>query len=154
MIKRRPSRKLGEEYLVFIDEQMAQNDQLIARHLRGKLEDCWPDLHHVSLSIIKRTQRQLGFGHYLPKVLPACSPSYKEKRVLWCHECLRKRDKFDNVIWTDECSVQLDSHACLCLKKKKEPCKLKAHPKHPAELHIWGGISQRGAMSKVIFSGS
>ena len=153
MPRSRPSRKLGEEHLVFIDEQMAQNDELTARHLRDILEDRWPDLHRVSLSTIKRARRQLGWVATRPKYCQLVRQANREKRVLWCRECLRKKDKFDNVIWIDECSVQLDSHTRLCFRRKKEPHKLKARPKHPAKLHIWGGISQRGATSIVIFSG-
>lgn len=54
----------------------------------------------------------------------------------------------------DECTVQLDHHGRLCFWKEKEPRGLKQRPKHPAKIHIWGGISTRGATRIVMFSGT
>lgn len=53
----------------------------------------------------------------------------------------------------DECTVQLDHHGRLCFRKEKEPRALKQRPKHPAKVHIWGGISTRGATKIIMFSG-
>ena len=57
------------------------------------------------------------------------------------------------MIFSDECTIQLEHHGCLCFRKKKQPRKLKPRPKHPAKLHIWGAISSRGAASVVMFTG-
>ena len=62
-------------------------------------------------------------------------------------------DQFDNVIFTDECSVQLDRHGRVCFRKENEPRKMKPRPKHPLKVHIWGGISKKGATPLVIFKG-
>ena len=60
---------------------------------------------------------------------------------------------FDNV-FMDECTVQLDLHSRLCIRKQRQPHALKQRPKHPAKVHIWGGISVRGATRIVIFTGN
>lgn len=65
-----------------------------------------------------------------------------EKSLLWCQEQLANKEEFDNVIWTDECSVQIDAHGHLGFPKVKQPRKLKPGPKHLAKFQIWGGISK------------
>ena len=53
----------------------------------------------------------------------------------------------DDVIWTDECSVQLESHHKTAYYEQGEPFRMVSRPKHP---HVWAGISARGATSVVI----
>ena len=55
-------------------------------------------------------------------------------------------------MFTNECTVQLDSHGRLCFRKKNEARALKQRPKHPIKIHVWGGISARGATKIVMFS--
>ena len=74
------------------------------------------------------------------------------KHLEWCEAMLKSNEKFDNVIWFDECTVQLNHHSRLCFRRKKEPRKLKPRPKHAAKVHIWDGISPRGATQVVIFT--
>ena len=56
-------------------------------------------------------------------------------------------------IWTDECSVQLESHRKITYRKEGQPMKMISQPKHPPKVHVWGGISARGATALVIFTG-
>ena len=37
-----------------------------------------------------------------------------EKRLSWCKQQISAKETFDNVIFTDGCSVQLDNHGRLC----------------------------------------
>ena len=60
---------------------------------------------------------------------------------------------FKNVIFSDESTVQLESHRRVSFHKTGQPAKLKMKAKHPVKVHIWGGISKRGATKLVIFSG-
>ena len=74
----------------------------------------------------------------------------KVKRSLWCQQQLVNCENFSDVIWTDECSVIID-------RKRKSyrrvgyPSRLKPKPKHPLKVHIWGGISMKGATKLVMF---
>ena len=56
----------------------------------------------------------------------------------------------DDVIWTDECSVQLESHRKTMYHKQGEPSRMVSRPKHRPKVHLWAGISARGATSVVI----
>ena len=72
----------------------------------------------------------------------------KQKRLDWVQKHLR--DNFQNVIWTDEASIQLETHHKRCYRKKGETPKPKPRPKHPVKVHVWGGISM---LPLVIFTG-
>ena len=145
-------RKLSTEQYRFLDEAMTENDELTARKLRAMLEARWPETV-VSLPTIKRARKDLGWVATRPKYSQLVREANKEKRLEWCRKQLAAQEKFQNVVFTDESSVQLDSHARLCFRKKKQPRRLKPRPKHPVKVHIWGGISTRGATPLVIFTG-
>lgn len=61
---------------------------------------------------------------------------------------------FSDVIWTDESSIQLEFHRKIMYQKKGQPIRLAARAKHPPKIHVWGGISSRGATPIVIFTGT
>ena len=63
-------------------------------------------------------------------------------------------DNFDDAIFSDETTVQLDTHRHRCYRKEGEKPRLKPRPKHPTKVHIWGGISKRGATAVCIFEGT
>ena len=64
----------------------------------------------------------------------------KAKRLEWCEQQLENEEDFSDVIFTDECTVQLDHHSRTCFRKKGEKRALKPRAKHPAKVHIWGGF--------------
>ena len=66
---------------------------------------------------------------------------------------IEDQEQFENVIFSDECSVMLETHRKKCYRRRGDPRKLKPRPKHPIKVHVWGGISMRGATRVVIFSG-
>ena len=76
----------------------------------------------------------------------------KRKRLIWCWEMIRIEEKFQNVIFTDESTVQLEHHSRLCFRKHLQPHHLKQHAKHPVKIHIWG-ISKKGATRMIMFLG-
>ena len=136
--------KLSSEQIKFIDNTMAENDELMGRQMRELLHEKWPNLD-VTISTIKRAR---------PKYCLLVRAVNMEKKLSWCKQQISAKETFDNVIFTDECSVQLDNHGRLCFRKKNEPRKLKPKPKHPIKVHVWGGISRKGATSIVIFTGT
>ena len=116
------------------------------------LKERYPTLD-VSLSTVRRARRELGWISTTPKYCQMVQEANKEKRLKWCEDQITQQEQFDDVIFTDECSVQLDFHRRKCYRKKEQPRKLKQRPKHPPKVHIWGGISKRGATPIVIFTG-
>ena len=73
--------------------------------------------------------------------------------MIWCKEQQRVHEQFDNVLFTDESTIQLDQHSRLCFRRRLQPRILKQRAKHPIKVHVWGGISKRGATNVIIFSG-
>ena len=149
----RPPRKLSDDHYALIDQLLTENDELTTRLLLHKLKEQDPDLN-VSLSTVKRARRDLGWVSTTPRYCQMVREANKEKRLKWCEDQIANSEKFDDVIFTDECSVQLDVHRRKCYRKKSQPRKLKMRPKHPPKIHVWGGISKQGATPIVLFSGT
>ena len=75
----------------------------------------------------------------------------KWKRLLWCKQQTVNGENFDEVVWSDECSVLIERKRKTC-RRIGQPRKLKPKPKHPLKVHLWGAISKKGAAPLVIFT--
>lgn len=63
-------------------------------------------------------------------------------------------NQFENAIFTDEVSVQIETHRRRCYRKKGQKPRNKPRPKHSLKVHVWAGISKQGATSICIFTGT
>ena len=131
-----------------MEDRQRNDDELTARRLRTLLIQRYPHLK-ISLSMMKRWRKQNGWICTRPHYCQLIRDQNKVKRKEWCQRQLGRGETFDDVIFTDECTVQLNHHG----RKENEPRALKQRPKHPAKIHIWGGISKRGATCIVMFNG-
>uniref|UniRef100_A0A1X7SXC3 Tc1-like transposase DDE domain-containing protein n=1 Tax=Amphimedon queenslandica TaxID=400682 RepID=A0A1X7SXC3_AMPQE len=79
----------------------------------------------------------------------------KEKRHCWAQDHLDDavNNGFENVLWTDESSIMLESHRRFCCRKRGTAPKPKPRAKHPVKVHVWAGISCKGKTPIVIFEG-
>ena len=59
----------------------------------------------------------------------------------------------DVIIWSDETTVQLESHRCRSYRKEGEKPRPKPRAKHPVKVHVWAGISKKGPTGVCIFEG-
>ena len=75
----------------------------------------------------------------------------REKRLQFAMTSLH--DNCD-AIFSNETTVQLETHHHRCYRKAGEKPQLKACPKYPMEVHVWGGISKKGATAVCIFEGT
>ena len=82
---------------------------------------------------------------------PMISDNNKTKRVDFARMCLETNNDFSNVIWTDESSVQLRQHSQTMRVKVWKEKTLKPQAKHTIKVHVWAGISMRGANTMCIF---
>ena len=133
---------------------MAEKTDLTSRQLYSACKVSYPTVE-ASLSTIKRTRRYLGWTAKRTRYCQLISEVNKEiKRVELCLDRVIAGDlDLDDVIWTDECSVQLKSHRETMYYKQGEPSRIVSRPKHPPKVHVWADISARGATSVVIFTG-
>ena len=56
-------------------------------------------------------------------------------------------------MWSDETSVQLETHRRFCCRKFRQKPRYKPRPKHPVKVHVWAGISWNGRTDICIFTG-
>ena len=134
----RPPRKLSDDCYVLIDNLLSENNELTTRMLLLRLKENDPQLD-VSLSTVKRTRQELGWISTTSRYCQLIRVANKEKRLKWSEEQIANKEKLDDVIFTDECSVQPDVHRKKCYRKK-QPRKLKPRPKYPPKTRVWGGI--------------
>ena len=152
LAKTRKSKLVMKEMMNAIEQSLKNDDELTARKLRTKLAGDFPNLPNISLAKIKRCRKELGWVCTHPHYRQLIREANKEKRREWCKIQLDNKERLENEVFTDECTVQLDHHGRLCFCKQKQPRVLKQHPMHLAKVHIWGGISIRRATRLVMFT--
>ena len=72
------------------------------------------------------------------------SDKNKPKRSKFAQMCLDTKDTFENVIWTDESSVQLTRHSQTMRVKIRKERVLKPAAKHGVKVHVWLVSSKEG----------
>lgn len=141
--------KLSPAIQQIIERTMQEDDETTATQLQSRLA-----AHHVyvSLATILRSRQQLGWVYRGSAYCQLIRTVNKQKRLDWARANIH--DDFDNVIWSDESSIQLDTHRRYCCRKEGEAPRPKPRPKHPTKVHVWAGISKKGATGICIFEGT
>ena len=151
--RRAKPKKLSEEMTTLMDNMLRNNDEMTSRQIRSRLVEEFQSLNRVSLSTVKRARQVKGWVCTRPHYCQLIREVNKVKRKEWCQQKIEMKEEFEDVIFTDECTVQLDHHGRLCFRKESQPRRLKQRPKHPSKIHIWVGISVRGATRIIMFTG-
>jgi len=108
----------------FIDEAMEADCDLTSRQLHSMVVKEYPDLS-VSVSTIQRARRALGWNSKRARYCAMISDINKEKRMTWCLDHVAEGDlELSDVIWTDESSIQLESHCKTVYQKWGQPIQL------------------------------
>ena len=144
----RPS-KLTPQVLQSIENRMQQDDETTGQELVSFLQR--EENVSVSVRTARRGRKQLGWTSRGTAYCQLIRQGNRVKRLEWAQENLNAN--FENVIWTDETTVQLESHRRFCCKKKGQKPRYKPRPKHPCKVHVWAGISWEGATEVCIFEG-
>ncbi len=111
----RPS-KATEEIKAFVEAQMRIDDETTAYQLHNLLKNRGFD---ISMRTILRCRTALGWTFRGSSYCQLIRVANKEKRLAWAQQHLT--DTFETVVWTDECTVQLESHHRFCCRKRGEP---------------------------------
>lgn len=143
----RPS-KINSVVLGLVEQQMRADDETTAVQLCEILTR-----HGIQLSLrtILRSRDNLGWTFRGSAYCQLIRDANKIKRLDWAHQY--SSDNFEDVIWSDEASVQLETHRRHCYRKVGEPPVPKPRAKHPVKVHVWAGISAQGATDICIFNG-
>lgn len=156
MIKRKPGSgrptKITEEVLKIVEDSTLENDDTTAVQLHVILsEKCV----YLSFKTILRSRAQLRWTFRGSTYCQLIRNINKEKRLACARKYVHVDDttnsRFENAIWNDETSIQVESHISVCCWKVCHHPKPKPRPKHPVKGHIWSGISWYGRTSAVIF---
>lgn len=118
----RPS-KLSGEVKRIVEGTMRENDETTVKEARAKLREAG---HDLSLSTTLRCRRELGWTVRGSAYCQMIREPNKAKRLTWATENLREAETgFLDVIFTNETSIQMESHRRFCCRKKGEALKNK-----------------------------
>lgn len=131
-----------------VEQRMRQDDETTATQLHELLVS---NGISISLRTVLRCREQLGWTFRGSAYCQLIREANKTKRLEWALQY--RTDDFTNVIFSDEASVQIETHRLRCYRKKGERPKPKPRPKHPVKVHVWAGISMQGATAIYIFTG-
>lgn len=140
--------KLSPAIQNLIELTMQTDDETTATQLQAMLAS---RSVYVSLATIVRNRISLGWTYRGSAYCQLIRQQNKEKRLNWARTYLH--DNFDNVIWTDETTVQLETHKRYCYRKEGSKPRPKPRAKHPVKVHVWAGISKQGATEVCVFEG-
>lgn len=140
--------KLSADIQKLIEDTMQSDDETTATQLQAILAD---RRVYVSLATIVRNRSQLGWIYRGSAYCQLIRNANKISRLQWAQQ--NRHDSFDNVIWSDETTVQLENHRRFCYRKEGEKPRTKPRPKHPIKVHVWAGISKKGPSAVCIFEG-
>ena len=140
--------KLSPAVQELIEDAMRKDDETTATQLQALLAS---QSIYMSLATIVRSRLELGWTYRGSAYCQLIRQANKQKRCDWAQTYLH--DDFENVIWTDETTVQLEAHRRYCYRKDGEKPLPKPQAKHPVKVHVWAGISKKGATKICIFDG-
>ena len=133
-----------------VEKVLSENPQQSATDVHKILKS---DGYTLSLSTTKRVISAVGYTSASPRYGQLVRDTNKEKRIRFCQTLITSNDTLSDIIFTDECSVQLHQNKQVMYRCKDSPRETIPKPKHPLKVHVWGGISRRGKSKLVIFEG-
>lgn len=120
----RPS-KVTTDVLAIVDEKMKEDDETTAHQLHKLPNERG---HQISISTIMRCRKELGWtfrgSAYCQMIREENKMKHKEWALQYLSEALADNG-FKNVIWTDESSIQIETHKRYCYRQKDCPPKRK-----------------------------
>lgn len=140
--------KLTNDVLDVIERTMQHDDEATLKEIAVILASRG---YKMSLRTVLKGRRSLGWTTRGAAYCQLIRELNKAKRVVWAREHIN--DDFPDVVWSDETTVQLETHRRFCCRKKGQKPRYKPRPKHPIKLHVWAGISCEGATKLCIFEG-
>ena len=115
--------KVTAEVKAIVEEQMKKDDETTASQLHALLNARG---HYLSFRTILRCRSALGWTFRGSAYCQMIREPNKLKRLDWAKLHLHEAETgFKDVLWTDECTVQLESHRRFCCRKRGEPPKNK-----------------------------
>ena len=110
--------KVTAEVRAYVEEAMRKDDETTAKELQYQLSTRG---YHLSKNTILRCRTSLGWTFRGASYCQMIREANKEKRLRWAQTYVTEAsDGFLDVVWTDECTVQLETHRRFCCRKQGE----------------------------------
>ena len=129
-----------------IETAVQEDDETTAREISVRLQQL--HISHMSLHTILKGRKLLGWTFRGSAHFQLVRAQNKEKRLEWAESYLH--NGFEDVVWTDEITVQLETHRRFCCRKNGQKPRFKPRPKHPVKVHVW---ARKGRTELCIFEG-
>jgi transposase len=145
--KRRSGRptKLTNQLAEGIISEIEKNPAITSGELQQLLaEDSSP-----SDSSFRIYRKSLGFSASKGKPYEQLTEKQKEDRRKYCQ--LHLKDKFSNVLFTDEKPFELFKQHRKVWRRNNGPVVRKKTTKYPPKVQVWGGISKMGKTNLVLW---
>lgn len=108
--------KITSEVKRIVEEKMQQDDETTAYQIYKLLTERG---FNISLSTILRCRLQLGWTYRGSAYCQLIRTANKEKQLLWCQQYLDEaEDGFHDVVWSDESTIQIETHKRQSYRKK------------------------------------
>ena len=140
-----------EEIIDSIHAFLDENDELTGKQLQEKIKS----RHNVNFSITKifYLRRRLGWVCSGSSYCQMIKHVNRPRRLEYAAKKLEENDQFNDCIFTDECTIQMESNGPISFHRWWELAVLKCKPKHSLKVHVWGGITKHGPTPVLIFEG-
>ena len=135
----------------YVNRIMEQNNETTATDL-SRLVNSEFNVS-FSKSKIKELRHRLGWIASKTRYCQMVREANRAKRLDFARKCIETNDQFDDVLWSDECNIQLDHNGVITFHRWWEQCPQKGKPKHPFKVSVWAAISKRGASPILTFTG-
>lgn len=114
-----PKPKITSEIMQVVEQQMRLDDKTTVMQLHRLIEEKG---YSMSLRTVLRCHTALGWTFRGSAYCQLIHQAKKEKRLQWARSCLDSEDEFENVVWSDECTLQTESHRRdTCHKRGEKP---------------------------------
>ena len=115
--------KVTEAIKVLVENQMREDDETSALQLHRLLHSKG---HYLSIRTVLRCRQALGWTFRGSAYCQIIREANKVKRCEWATANINEAldtNGFDDVIWSDESIIQLETHRRFCCHKRGEPPK-------------------------------
>lgn len=143
-------RKVSVSDAEFIADCFRKDPSTSSRQVFNELK---ADGAQFSLSTTKRAIEAAGFTSSKPVYGQLVREVNQVKRVEFCQMLMDSNETFDDIIFSDESTIQLHQNKTVIYRRKGSLPPALPKPKHPLKVHVWAAISRRGPSKITIFDG-
>lgn len=137
--------KMSKNNKISLSFKLRNNPRISVRSLANEFQASQG--LNISRESVRRTIKSMGFSKKTPIRGPGITPQNEKTRVDWAKK--HRNIHWHKIIFTDECSIWLNQGKIQMWTKGERP--ILNIPRHTPKVHIWGGISARGATPVKIF---